>query len=243
MFYLDLTLPDPSSNLALDEALLEEQEASQGAGVLRVWELQEQAVVLGASSRLHEDVRVEECKARGVRWFRRGSGGGTVVIGPGALNFAVVLPLAISPRLAAVDHAQEFVLETFAQVLRGRGSPVKVRGSGDLVIDDRKCAGSAQRRAKTHFLVHFTVLYGFPLEQISQLLGEPKRRPEYRGARSHADFLINLAMPRAELIAAGREAYQQIDGALLEWDRPLPRDRIQRLLHSKYDDLEWINRF
>ena len=44
--------------------------------------------------RLKENVRIEAyAKADGVAIARRSSVGGTVVIGPGALNFAVILPI------------------------------------------------------------------------------------------------------------------------------------------------------
>jgi len=48
MRYLDLTLPTPAENLALDEALLEEAErAGRATETLRVWEPREPIVVVG----------------------------------------------------------------------------------------------------------------------------------------------------------------------------------------------------
>ena len=53
MRYLDLTLPTPAENLALDEALLEAAEQSGDPGeTLRVWEPDEPMVVVGRSSRV-----------------------------------------------------------------------------------------------------------------------------------------------------------------------------------------------
>jgi len=50
MRYLDLTLPSPAENLALDEALLEEAEASgRPTETLRLWEPRQPAVVVGRS--------------------------------------------------------------------------------------------------------------------------------------------------------------------------------------------------
>ena len=48
MKYLDITLPTVATNLALDEALLEDAEAGVPVPeVLRVWESPELAVVIG----------------------------------------------------------------------------------------------------------------------------------------------------------------------------------------------------
>src|SRR5258708_29493370 len=101
MHHLEFTYPSITHNLALDEALL--VDAEQGAETaVRIWESQEWAVVLGASGRWREDIDIEACQADGVTIARRSSGGGTVVIGPGALNVAVVLPIDLAPGLAAV---------------------------------------------------------------------------------------------------------------------------------------------
>ena len=75
--------------------------------------------------------------------FRRSSGGGTVLIGPGTLNVTVILPETAGPGLSAVDAAQHHVLDRLARSIRRAGAPVDVLAHGDLVLGDRKCGGSA----------------------------------------------------------------------------------------------------
>jgi len=104
MRYFEETLASVEENLALDEALLIQADAGDGIPVLRLWEPRGFAVVLGASRRLREDVRVEHCDADGVPIVRRSSGGGTVVIGPGTINATVVLRDDAAPGLGAVDR-------------------------------------------------------------------------------------------------------------------------------------------
>ena len=55
--------------------------------------------------------------------------------------------------------------------------------------DGRKFGGSAQRRLKSWFMVHCSILYDFPIERIDRYLKMPRRQPEYRAGRSHGDFL------------------------------------------------------
>ena len=173
-----------------------------GPPVLRVWELDHLAVVLGASCRLREDVRVEACQADGVAIARRSSGGGTVVIGPGALNIAVVLPIDAAPELKAVDDAQRFVLERTARAIRLEGPAVELLGSGDLTVGRRKFSGSAQRRLRHHVLIHASLLYDFPIDRIDRYTRVPSRKPDYREGRPHAEFVMNLPLPRERLLAA-----------------------------------------
>ena len=54
---LDLTLPTPAENLALDEALLEwAEEERSDREFLRLWEAPQPMVVVGRSSRVHAEV-------------------------------------------------------------------------------------------------------------------------------------------------------------------------------------------
>ena len=91
MKYLDFTFSDPASNLACDEALLELCEGDEEDGLLRVWEPDHYFVVLGYSNKVASEVNVTACEAKGIPIFRRFSGGGTVLQGPGCLNYSLVL--------------------------------------------------------------------------------------------------------------------------------------------------------
>jgi lipoate-protein ligase A len=240
MQYLDLTLPDIAANLALDEALLIAAEERGTGPVLRVWEFPAFAVVLGASRRWREDVHVEACRADRVAIARRSTGGGTVVLGPGALNVAVVLEAGSAPGLRSVDTAQRIVLERFAAAIREQEPRVEVLGSGDLTMAGRKFAGSAQRRLRDHFLVHASILYDFPLDRISRYLALPSRQPAYREGRSHDDFLGNLAVPRDLLGQTLRSAWPNAEEAT----QPLSKtqDIVDRLVETKFADQSWVER-
>ena len=48
-------------------------------------------MVVGYANQVEVEVNVPACTARGIPILRRCSGGGTVVQGPGCLNYAVVL--------------------------------------------------------------------------------------------------------------------------------------------------------
>jgi lipoate-protein ligase A len=241
MRYLERTLPTIEEDLALDEALLVETEQNDLAPVLRVWEPRRLAVVMGASGRIRDDVRAEACRADGVVIARRSSGGGTVVVGPGTLNVAVVLPIATAPGLEAVDVAQRYVLERLAAALGAAGPAVEVHGSGDLTLGLRKFAGSAQRRLRRHFLVHVTLMYQFPLEWIGRYTTLPRRQPAYRQGRSHDNFLTNLELPRDRIVAAVRAAW--LPPGQPAPTAEVPEALIRDLVASKFGDPGWVERF
>jgi lipoate-protein ligase A len=239
--YLNVSYPDIAANLALDEALLIAAEDHGFGPSVRVWESAGLAVVLGASCRLDDDVNRAACLADGVPVARRSSGGGTVVVGPGAVNVGVVLASDSGPGLDAVDTAQAFVLGRFADALRRLGLPAEVQGHGDLTFGDRKFAGSAQRRLRHHFLVHVSVLRAFPIEPVLRYTRPPRRQPAYRAGRGHADFLTDLQVPRDALLSALTAPWT----AMAPTDRtsPLLDGLVRDLIRDKFGDPTWVERF
>ena len=237
MTYFEMTLPTAAENVALDEAMVMAAEEGSGGEAIRVWELDHRAVVLGASGRRAEDVDLGACRADGIPIARRSSGGGTVLIGPGALNFTVVLPVEADPRLRAVDSAQHYVLERSAEALRAHGPDIRVLGSGDLTIEGRKFSGSAQRRLKRWVMVHATILYGLDPAAIARYLHPPKRQPSYREGRAHDEFLTLLPLSRPEIVAALRAAWPGDSGK-----SPPPIELAARLVVEKFGRDDWTNR-
>lgn len=241
MLCIDFTCSTVAEDLALDEALLIEADLDDGPAVLRFWEPRQYAVILGASRSIPDDVHVEACRRDGVPILRRSSGGGTVVIGPGALNVAFILAETTAPLLWAVDAAHRYVLERLADSLRQAGQPVAIEGLGDLTLGGRKFGGSAQRRLRHWFMVHCSILYKLPIERIARYLALPKRQPAYRRQRSHEDFLSNLPLARRILLDAIRAPWSP--GAVLSPPPACALGLIPDLVSEKFGNSSWIERF
>lgn len=192
---LDLTLPLPVENLALDEALLEELDESGGEPVLRFWESDCFFVTLGRASRLADDVDLAVCERDDVPILRRASGGGTVLQGPGCLSYALVLPLDWHPDLASIRSTNRLILEQTAAALRKWEPATSFRGISDLAIGDMKISGNAQRRTGKVLLFHGTILHGMSADLIARYLKHPSRRPDYRSDRPHRTFLRTINVP------------------------------------------------
>jgi lipoate-protein ligase A len=243
IYRLDLTLTTPEENLALEEALLLEASsaAERGEGrdeapaFLRFWESPRHCVVLGVSCRVRDDVDLERCHADGVPVLRRVSGGGTVLLGPGCLNFALVLPLAARPDLADVRRSYAAIVERTGEGLGVEG--VAMRGSCDLALGDRKLGGSAQKRTRSAVLHQGTALCGFDIELVARYLREPAKQPDYRGRRDHASFLTNLPLSAAEVRERIARAWNAVPPP--DWRPP----DLAGLIAARYAKREWNERF
>ncbi len=212
---LDLTLPSPTENLALDEALLDELDEQGGDPILRFWESDRYFVVLGASCRLVDDVHTAACEQDGIPVLRRASGGGTVLQGPGCLSYAFVLPLTLHPELSDIRATNRLILERIARALHRWEPATAFRGISDLAIDEHKVSGNAQRRTRHALLFHGTVLHAMSGDLITRYLKQPVRQPDYRADRPHGTFLRTITVSPIDLKLA-------IAGA---WDVGSPLDR------------------
>src|SRR5512135_474233 len=170
----DRTFPSPAENLACDEALLDWAESGGGHETLRFWESSEPFVVVGYANKVATEVNVAACEARKIPILRRCSGGGTVVQGPGCLNYSLVLPITSGGPLHGIAVANQFIMRrnraAIDSALRTPHSAIGVRGHTDLAIGGRKFSGNSQRRRQHFLLFHGTFLLNFDLALISELL-------------------------------------------------------------------------
>jgi lipoate-protein ligase A len=177
-----------------------------GAEFLSVWETAESAVVLGRSGDVSVDVDEESCGREGVPILRRESGGGTVLLGPGCLNYTLILSLDLRSPFRDVNESYAAIL---GAVAKAAGVHDAHREGTDLTIRNRKFGGCAQRRRKRTVLHHGTILSGFQIEDTGRFLKEPRRQPPYRGGRRHHEFLTNVqANPEF-----GARMHEQFPGA------------------------------
>ena len=194
-----------SREIARDWQLLQAVESGARPFAWRTWEITRPAVIVGRSNVVAQLVEEAASRADGVPILRRCSGGGAVVLGPGCVNYAVALPFVSHPQLYDVAVSFSIILST---VVTGLGiAGIAIGGGTDLVMNDRKISGNAQRRGRHALLHHGTLLYDFDAALATRYLREPARRPVYRGMRSHAAFLANVPL-------TGAEAGARLAGAL-----------------------------
>lgn len=242
MRLLDVTYPTPAENLAADEALLDGCEERGGDEILRFWESPEPFVVVGYANKIATEVEEAACQKAGLPVYRRCSGGGTVLQGPGCLSYALILRIDEHSPTGNISTANRFIMERNRQAVQavvgsGRGE-VSICGHTDLAIEGKKFSGNSQRRRKHYLLFHGTLLLSFDLGLIGQALRMPSKQPDYRADRGHGEFLMNLAAPAVAIKAAMASTW----GAVA---RPgeFQRAETQKLAAEKYSAREWNFKF
>lgn len=237
MKVIDKTFPTPAENLAFDEVLLNACEEGHGDEVLRFWESPTLFVVLGSSGSVATETYRDACVKAGVPVLRRHSGGGTVLQGPGCLNYALILRIDGAERLAGIAESNTHIMTRNAEALSFLLEGVQVQGYTDLTLHGRKFSGNAQRRRQRCLLFHGTFLNAFPIETIGSLLPVPPRQPAYRKGLPHGSFLVNTGLaPEAITFALSTH------WGATEPLEVIPAGEVSVLAREKYSSPAWINR-
>ena len=238
MNYCDLSLPSPGENLACDEALLDLCEAN-GGELLRVWETSRYFVVVGYANKASREVNVTFCQANTIPVLRRCTGGGTVLQGPGVLNYTLILRTDSAGPFKSITSTNEVVMArqqaAMSTLLHAR---VERQGCTDLAIGGMKFCGNAQRRHNRCLIFHGSFLLHLDIGLLEKILPSPSRQPDYRLNRSHSDFLMNLKLPASHLKAALSRAWNATEPLA-----GLPMDQIQHLASTKYTQDNWNFKF
>ena len=252
MKYFDYTFSSPAENLACEEALLDWAESGKGHETLRFWESPEPFVVVGYANKVATEVNVAACEARKIPILRRCSGGGTVVQGPGCLNYSLVLPITKDGPLHGIAVANQFIMRRNRAAIESAvrspqsAAPISIHGHTDLALVTRhasrvtlkKFSGNSQRRRQHFLLFHGTFLLNFDLALVGELLRMPSKQPDYRESRNHADFLTNIKITAEEIKTALRKAW----GTGLQLANP-PLVAIKTLAREKYSVHGWNFKF
>ena len=239
MKYCDLSLPSPEENLACDEVLLDLCESGEGEEVLRLWEPSRYFVVLGYANRAVTEVNLPFCKANTIPVLRRCTGGGTVVQGPGVLNYTLIMRSDETGPLRSITSTNEYVMARNQAALSGLlRTRVERLGHTDLTIGGLKFSGNAQRRHRRTVIFHGSFLLHLDIGLVEKILPIPSRQPDYRLDRSHSDFLMNLKWDAAPIKTALANAWNAEERLSI-----LPLPQIQTLATEKYAKSDWNYKF
>jgi lipoate---protein ligase len=242
MLVLDLTLETPEANLALDEALLEWSEETDGPEILRFWRSPTHFVALGYGNHVQTETFSAYCQHHHIPILRRPSGGGAVLQGPESLSFALILNMDRTDLSGGVACANRCVIRRNSEALASirPDLDIRVQGHSDITINTKKISGNAQRRKKFRLLFHGAFLMEPCWDLMSKTLQLPARKPDYRGDRDHQDFLTTLPISESDVKAALMQTWDchkslELPTQVSDW--------VNQLIETKYKSAAWNFKF
>jgi lipoate---protein ligase len=173
----------------IDDQILENFE---DALCMRVFVPEVSAVVLGSGNDVYKEVNVSACQEMHVPILRRYGGGGTVILYPGCV--VVSLGLWVKDQFSnplyfrLINNA---VIRSLARQWPSL-SGLEQAGISDIVVADKKIAGTSMFRSRNYLLYQASILVNLDSGLIGRVLTHPTKEPAYRKGRQHEDFLMGL---------------------------------------------------
>lgn len=202
----------PRESIAMDELMLDKAVAGEVGETLRLWSAPRHFIVLGRNCTAEGECHLGRCRQEKIPIVQRISGGGTVLQGPGCLNFSVIVDTHRDPRLADIKESYQVILGRIVEGLRAQGIDGGIRCCSDLAIGDLKISGNAQFRRRGFLLHHGTLLCEFNLRRINRYLKHPPKEPPYRQGRKHGAFITNLPLDEEQTKSCLHEAWGPYEG-------------------------------
>ena len=226
---------DPYYNLAVEEHLMET--VKPGQCILYLWQ-NRNTVVIGRNQNAWKECRTTLLEQEGGFLARRLSGGGAVFHDLGNLNFTFLA--------CDEDYDQNRQFDVICRACRTLGIPAEISGRNDLLVDGRKCSGSAFYHHNGTSYHHGTLLVHVDLERLGRYLSPSKAKLEAQGVESVRARVVNLrdyvpSLTCQEMGQIVETAFSRVYGLPLERLTPEALDSAEvERLRVRNGSREWL---
>lgn len=157
---------------------------------LKIYRLSEIAVVIGKGGKAAKELNIPAIIEDGRIIYRRYGGGCSVVIDPGNVIVAVVIP---TDGIASNRKYFHLLTDWIIGGLKKMGlSEAETAGTSDIALAGKKISGSCIYSTKYFLYYSATLLLEPQMELMQRYLKHPPREPGYRSGRKHADFIASV---------------------------------------------------
>ena len=192
---------------------------------------------------------MDRCKARGIEYNRRSTGGGTVIMGPDI----IALGFGINVDHPGLKTGVAGVFESLSQVLIGALGKVGIKASfrpkNDLEVRGKKIAGlSAASESGKALLFHTSLLVDFDVGLMIDIMNTPLIKVQDKGYNcfsqrmTAARWELGKEIRVNEMMDAIQEAFEEYFGIRFVEDPPAPQEqkKIQEFIDTRYTQRDWI---
>lgn len=143
-------------------------------------------VIYGRHQDRQQEVNEAYCAAHGVQVVQRQSGGGCVYADNGNLMVSFV-----SPSIRSQEVFEQF-LQMLSGALQQLGYQAVTTAHNDILVSDRKVAGTACYTTPTGTVVHASILYDVRLEALEQAITPSPAKLQKHAVASVRQRVTNL---------------------------------------------------
>ena len=241
-----------SFGLAADEAVTRRQGTGDSPPTVRLYTYRSHCALVGRFQRAASELRLDDCRARGIAVNRRPTGGGAILMGADQLGVAVMTPRG------EIERSWDRIRELFqrfgaglCEALGKLGIPAEYRRKNDLEVQGRKIAGlGIYFDPSGGLLFHASLLVDLDIPLMLAVLRTPFEKISDKEIATVAERITTVRRECGRVVAVGevrelvRRGYARTLGVELVpggfGDDELAE--IAALEREKYATPEWLER-
>lgn len=151
----------------------------------------EPALVAGRGTHIPEEIHLDSARMDKIPIYRRRGGGGCVFLDPGNLIISAAFP---APGFLNIGYYFSKCISWLMNGLKRSGlKGIYQDGISDIVMGDKKIAGTCFHREKDFAYFSASILVSPDLDLMEKYLRMPIKQPEYRKGRNHREFLTGIS--------------------------------------------------
>ncbi len=237
-----------AEGLAVDDTLPLSVETRGSPPILHLYSFVP-SVIVGKYQDIEAALKLDRCRARGIEFNRRSTGGGTVIMGPEIMALGLGIPVDYPGLKRGVGGVFETLSGVLARALGSFGIQAYFQPKNDLEVAGKKIAGlSAANEAGKSLLFHTSLLLDFDVGLMMDVMNTPVIKIRDKGyncfsqrmttAREEAGREIALE----EMIEAVQASFEETFEMRLEEDSPDQWEQatIRDFTENRYRNEEWI---
>lgn len=184
IYFYNIDSIDPYYNLAFEEYILKNY--SEDSYFL-LWQ-NANTIVIGLHQNTIEEINREFVDKNKINVIRRTTGGGAVYHDLGNLNYSFITDYNEKKHIS-----MNFFINPIIESLNNMGIKAISSERNDILIDNKKISGSAQRLYKNRILHHGCILFNSDLSVLSQSLKVKPEKFQSKSVKSVRNRVANIS--------------------------------------------------
>ncbi|MBN2123986.1 MAG: hypothetical protein JW821_06820 [Deltaproteobacteria bacterium] len=250
LFKNTLRTVSTAEGLAVDDTLPQSVENHNSPPILHLYRFVP-SVIVGKYQDIEAALKLDRCRARGIEYNRRSTGGGTVIMGPEilALGFGINMDYpGLSSR--GMPGVFETIGGVFTRALQRFGFDSRFVTKNDMEVDGKKVAGlSASIETGKSLLFHTSLLVDFDIELMTDIMNTPLIKLYDKGYNCFSQRMTTVRWQTGrndvhveEVMDAVRDGFEQEFHVRFREDEPdeWEQETIRDFIENRYTREDWI---
>ena len=237
-----------AEGLAVDDTLPQSVEKNNSQPILHVYTFIP-SVIVGRYQDIETSLKLDRCRARGIEYNRRSTGGGTVIMGPEIIALGLGINVDYPGLKKGVGGVFESLSLVLIRALDMFGIQAYFRPKNDLEVNGKKIAGlSAASDEGKSLLFHTSFLVDFDVALMIDIMNTPLVKLQDKGHNCFSERMTTVrgelgrSVPVEKVMDVIVGAFEEEFNIRFKEDVPdeWEKKTIQRYIEERYKNQEWI---